>query len=248
MDHPQRQTLMLSQRNFMSRIDTTLVPFLLLIVGAGMTIFNSSAAVCCGQDDRFARWEEDIARFEQQTSDSPVQPGGVVFVGSSSIRRWKLDEAFPGQSYTNRGFGGSTIADSTHFAERFIFPLQPAKIVLYAGDNDIAAGKNSKQVVEDFNAFVAKVRKELPGVTIIFVAIKPSLKRWELYPEMAKANAAIAERCQKDDHLIYADIATPMIGDQEQPGKDLFDDDLLHLSDKGYAIWNQVVGQAIAEQ
>lgn len=229
----------------MSRLNTNFVPFLLLIVGAGQAICNSGTAFCLGQEDRFARWEEDIARFEKQTSDSPVQPGGVVFVGSSSIRMWKLDQAFPGQGYINRGFGGSTIADSTHFAERFIFPLRPAKIVLYAGDNDIAGGKNSKQVVEDFDAFVAKIRKELPDVKIIFVAIKPSLKRWELYPEMAKANAAIAQRCQKDDHLIYADIATPMIGDQEQPGKDLFAKDLLHLSDKGYEIWNQVVGQAI---
>lgn len=229
----------------MNRIGHTLTLILLLVGCFNAHLHTSGLANCLGQEDRFARWEGDIARFEKLTAESPVKPGGIVFVGSSSIRLWKLDQSFPGKGYVNRGFGGSTIADSTHFAERFILPLQPKKIVLYAGDNDIAGGKNSKQVVDDFHAFVAKIRNGLPGVTIIFVAIKPSLKRWELYPEMAKANQAIAELCEKDAHLIYADIATPMIGDQEKPAEDLFAKDLLHLSDKGYTIWNEVVGRAI---
>lgn len=222
---------------------------ILLLAGCLSPHFRSAGApTCMGQEDRFARWEDDIARFEKLTAESPVKPGGVVFVGSSSIRRWKLEQAFPGKGYVNRGFGGSTLADSTHFAERFILPLQPKQIVLYAGDNDISQGKNATEVVDDFNAFVTRVREGLPDVTIIFIAIKPSLKRWDLYPVMADANKSIAELCKDDDRLVYADIATPMIGNQEKPAEDLFVKDLLHLSDKGYKIWDQVVGQALDSQ
>ena len=130
------------------------------------------------QTDPFDRWEDDIKRCERLTRELPVDSGGVVFVGSSSIRKWKLDQFFPNKGYLNRGFGGSTIADSTHFAERFIKPLKPSKIVIYAGDNDIKHGKSAEQVVQDFKAFVEMVQQLVPGVEVIFISIKPSLKRW----------------------------------------------------------------------
>ena len=192
-------------------------------------------------EDPFDRWEDDIKRFERLTLEAQVDSGGVVFVGSSSIRKWKLDQFFPNKGYLNRGFGGSTIADSTHFSERFIEPLKPSKIVLYAGDNDINQGKSAEQVVQDFKAFVKKVQQLVPGVEVIFISIKPSLKRWELYPEMSKANASIAELCKINDQLKFADIATPMIGNNPQPAESLFVKDQLHLSDKGYEIWTRVL-------
>jgi lysophospholipase L1-like esterase len=35
------------------------------------------------------RWEKEIAALEAADREKPPQPGGVVFVGSSSIRLWK---------------------------------------------------------------------------------------------------------------------------------------------------------------
>ena len=80
----------------------------------------------------------------------------------------------------NRGFGGSQIADSVHFAERIIVPYRPRTIVFYAGDNDLASGKTPEQVLADFKAFVSKVRASSPEAEIIYVGIKPSIKRWNL--------------------------------------------------------------------
>ena len=69
-----------------------------------------------------------------------------MFLGSSSIRFWDLERwfpasRFPGLRATNRGFGGSQIADSLHYLDRIVWPHRPSTIVFYAGDNDIAAGK-----------------------------------------------------------------------------------------------------------
>ena len=47
-------------------------------------------------------------------------------------------------------------------------------VVLYAGDNDLAAGKTPQQVIEDYKAFVARVRRDLPKAKIAFISIKPS--------------------------------------------------------------------------
>ena len=56
------------------------------------------------------RWEKDISKFEASDKKTPVEPGGVLFLGSSSIRMWKLEQSFPKKRYLNRGFGGSEIS------------------------------------------------------------------------------------------------------------------------------------------
>ena len=91
---------------------------------------------------KFAKWEKEIAAFEAADQKQPPPKGGIVFVGSSSIRLWDVKKSFPGLPVINRGFGGSQIEDSTHFAERIVFPYEPCAVVFYAGDNDIASGKS----------------------------------------------------------------------------------------------------------
>ena len=45
--------------------------------------------------DAADRWEAAIRKFEEADRKSPPAPGQVVFIGSSSIRLWKLAESFP---------------------------------------------------------------------------------------------------------------------------------------------------------
>jgi lysophospholipase L1-like esterase len=187
------------------------------------------------------RWESTIAKFEEQDKANPPAKGGVLFVGSSSIRLWRLDESFPDLGAINRGFGGSEIADSTHFAKRIILKHEPRQIFLYAGDNDIARGKSAETVTDDFRKFVNVVRQDLPQTRLVFIAIKPSIKRWALADENAKANAAILKICQQDDLLGYADIWKPMLGQDGKPRPELFAKDGLHLNGKGYELWTAIV-------
>jgi hypothetical protein len=93
-----------------------------------------------------AEW---VAEIERLTAGDGAQPpaGGVVFVGSSSIRLWStLAEDFPGVPIINRGFGGSELPDSVHFADRIVMPYRPRAVVLYAGQNDLWAGKSPSAV------------------------------------------------------------------------------------------------------
>ncbi len=103
------------------------------------------------------RWESAIRDFEAKDRAQPPAQGGAVFVGSSSIRLWDLAKSFPGRRAINRGFGGSQLADAVRYADRIVIPYAPAVVVLYAGDNDLAAGKSPEQVSGDFRQFAAKV-------------------------------------------------------------------------------------------
>lgn len=187
------------------------------------------------------RWEKDISKFEASDKKTPVEPGGVLFLGSSSIRMWKLEQSFPKKRYLNRGFGGSEISDSNYFFDRLVKPYMPSKIVFYAGDNDISKKKSPEVVLADFKTFAKKTKRILPNTKIIFVAIKPSLSRWKLVGKMRKANQLIADFANENPNVVFADIDTPMIGKDKRPMKELFVEDGLHLSDKGYEIWTSVV-------
>jgi lysophospholipase L1-like esterase len=189
------------------------------------------------------RWEPEIQTFEEADRQHPPKPGSILFIGSSSIRLWRsLAQDFPSVQVINRGFGGSEIADSTAFAARIIVPYRPSMIVLYAGDNDLANGRIPKQVLDDFEAFVARVRKDLPKVRIAFISIKPSLARAHLTEKMREANAGIRAYAARQEGVTYIDVFTPMMSQDGKVRGELFVEDGLHLNRAGYELWRSVVG------
>ncbi len=213
------------------------------IISCSTVLSTTSTARTLSANEKspFARWEKSIAAFEAQDKKQPPPRNAILFVGSSSIRLWKLNDSFPKLDVINRGFGGSEIADSTHFADRIILKHAPRTVVLYAGDNDIAKGKSPEQVSKDFAQFVKTIHAKLPKTKIAFLAIKPSIKRWNLVGKMKAANASIQTQCQQDDRLVYVDIFKPMLDDDGKPRPELFAKDGLHLNAAGYQLWTQVV-------
>ncbi|MEM6916329.1 MAG: GDSL-type esterase/lipase family protein [Verrucomicrobiota bacterium] len=194
------------------------------------------------------KWEPDIARFEARDLESPPVKDAWLFVGSSSIRKWDLTSSWPDQETINNGFGGSTLADSIHFFDRLFLPYQPEVILIYAGDNDINRGLTAKEVAKDFETLAASISASFPGVPIVFLAIKPSEKRWELWPKMRHANELVAEKCALKENWFFADTATPMLeGSESAPDSSWFVEDGLHLSDEGYSEWTQIVNMTLRE-
>ena len=188
------------------------------------------------------RWAATIDKFTAADATNPPARNGVVFVGSSSIVKWaSLAEDFPGLKVINRGFGGSQLEDSVYYADRVVIPYRPRTVVLYAGDNDLSAGKSPESVFADFKAFVAKVHAALPETRIVYIAIKPSPSRWKLKDKVVQTNRLIADECARDRRLSFADIYTPMLDAKGEPRPELFVKDMLHLNAAGYAVWTPVV-------
>ncbi len=187
------------------------------------------------------RWETAIRAFEAEDQKAFPPKGGIVFVGSSSIRLWDVEKSFPGLGVLNRGFGGSQLADAVQYADRIVTPYQPRTVVLYAGDNDLAAGKSPQQILEDYRQFVAKVHTKLPDARIIYLGIKPSLKRWKLIDKVRATNALIRDDAARDPRLVFVDVEKPMLGPDGRPRPELFLPDGLHLNAKGYELWTALL-------
>ena len=184
------------------------------------------------------RWEKAIQQFEESDRETPPPQGAVLFLGSSSIRMWKLERSFPGLAALNRGFGGSTIADVNHFFDRLVPPCAPKTIVFYSGDNDIASGKAPEDVVADFKQFRERLAKALPETRLIVLPIKPSTARWALFGKMRTVNEAIARLAEDDPKLTVIDCNGAMLGDDGKPRRDYLLRDGLHMNEAGYAVWN----------
>ena len=188
----------------------------------------------------------EIEAFERADQTNPPPQNAVLFVGSSSIRLWKtLKEDFPDLPVINRGFGGSQVADSVRYADRIVLPYRPSAVVLYAGDNDLAAGKSPQQVAADVRAFAAKVHAAQPDVPILYLAIKPSVARWKLIDKIRQANALVEQFAIEDDHVDYVDVFTPTLTPDAQPRPDLLIADGLHLNAVGYKLWTPIVREHI---
>ena len=195
--------------------------------------------------DPFAKWEKNIAAIEKRLAAAPPKPGGVFFAGSSSIVQWDLNKSFPDGGYVNVGFGGSVIADNTHFAPRIVTPHKPGTIVFYAGDNDIGRGGKPEQVLADFKAFVAVVRKDNPTCRVLFISVKPSLARWKQFETQKKANALVREFCESEKGLVFVDVVPLMLGEDGKPMPELFVKDGLHMTPKGYELWTAELKKAL---
>jgi lysophospholipase L1-like esterase len=147
----------------------------------------------------------------------------------------------------NRGFGGSEMADSAHFADRIVLPYEPRFIVVYAGGNDISAHKTAEQVCDAFKAFVAKVREQQPEVPIAYISIAGNPARWAQVEEVKKANALIEAFTKEQPNLKFIDVFHAMLGEDGLPRPEIFSADQLHMNAEGYKLWTEIVGQFLPE-
>lgn len=192
------------------------------------------------------KWTEAINKCTAADKTNPPPRDAVVFVGSSSIVKWaSLEKDFPEHKVINRGFGGSELYDSVYYADRIIIPYAPRTVVVYAGDNDLKAGKTPEKVFADFKALVAKIHAALPKTRIVYIAVKPSPSRWNIKDLGLKTNALIATECAKDPRLRFADIWAPMLNVKGEPRPELFVKDMLHMSPAGYEVWKPVVAATL---
>jgi lysophospholipase L1-like esterase len=188
------------------------------------------------------KWETEIAAFEATDRTNPPPAHALLFVGSSTIRLWStLATDFPDQPVINRGFGGSEVADSTHFAGRIIFPYAPKAIFFRAGGNDIAAGGSPAAVFEDFKDFVAVVHAKLPDTDIYFISWNPTPSRWQNRDKEKIFNDLVKNFTTATPHLKYIEAADFVLGADGKPRPELFRADQLHFNAAGYKLLAQQV-------
>jgi lysophospholipase L1-like esterase len=183
------------------------------------------------------RYEKELAAFDAADRVAPPPQNAVVFVGSSSIQQWDLAKAFPEIRTINRGIIGSELGDAVRLVDRLVLAYAPRIVVVYAGDNDVAGGRTSEEVVVQAERLATRIHARLPQTRIVFIGLKPSPLRWLQVDRMRITNAMLRTLCERDDRLAFVDVDGAMLGWDERPRKELFVADGLHMTPEGYQIW-----------
>lgn len=186
----------------------------------------------------------DIQRFKKTDSTQQPAKNGILFVGSSSFTKWTdVQQYFPAYPIINRGFGGSSLPDVIRYADDIIFPYQPKQVVVYCGDNDLAASDtvSAATVTARFQQLFQLIRSRMPEVEIAYVSIKPSPSRARLMPKMIEANKQIRAFLRTQKHAAFIDVFKPMLNKNGQPREELFIEDRLHMNATGYTIWQKAI-------
>jgi lysophospholipase L1-like esterase len=188
-------------------------------------------------------WKE-IQAFKKQDSISFPPQHSILFVGSSSFTNWKdVQQYFPAYKIINRGFGGSSLSDVIRYEQDIIFPYQPKQIVIYCGENDIANSDSvtGEMVFTRFKKLFTDIRKNLRGIPVVYVSIKPSPSRWHIRDRMMKGNELIKKYLSKRKKAKFISVWENMLGPDGKPIDEIFIADKLHMNAKGYAIWQKLI-------
>ncbi len=186
----------------------------------------------------------EINQFKKIDSLTMPPANAILFTGSSSFRIWdNLQADFPNHTIINRAFGGSTLPDVIYYADEVIFKYHPKQIFLYCGDNDFAADEKltGKDVFKRFKTLFKIIRKKLPEVSFVYVAIKPSPSRQQLMPKMAETNKLIKKYLATQKNTGFVDVYSPMLNAAGSPRPELFQKDRLHMNAEGYKIWQKLI-------
>jgi lysophospholipase L1-like esterase len=183
-------------------------------------------------------WTDKVLQLTSNDAKMPVSRDTVLFIGSSSIEYWgTLVEDFPGIMSLERGIAGSGSGDALFLADWIVTPYHPRIVVVYTGENDIAAGVSPETVRDDIRGFRKKIHGALPETRIIYLSIKQSPARRVFREQILSTNRLIAADCASDPQCTFLDVATALLDSKGRPRLELYREDHLHLSRKGYAMW-----------
>jgi lysophospholipase L1-like esterase len=232
---------------------------------ANCCLLNTAAMLA----EQLQDWNQ-LSRYHDANKElmkRPVEPGRVVFIGDSITDGYRLDEAFPGQPYVNRGISGQTTAQMLVRFYPDVIALKPAAVVIFAGTNDIARN-NGPQTFEmvQHNIMAMTELAQLHGVKVILSALTPINDRTIIpaggrgggptpRPRIQSAQRPPADllkfnswlkRYAAEKGAVYADYYTATV-DAQGFLRDGYTNDGLHPNAQGYTLMTPVASAAIAE-
>jgi lysophospholipase L1-like esterase len=191
--------------------------------------------------DGFARFAPEIEAFARQGAGKAAIDDDALFVGSSSIRLWNVAGSFPEIDAVNRGFGGATTPDVLHYYRQVIAGCQPETVIVYVGENDIAAGRSPDLVAADVLTLLGKIRTDFPHARIAYLSMKHSPLREDLWDKMAAVNATVKARANASGGFDFLDVSRSLLAVDGTPDKQFYTVDGLHMNAQGYARWTAIV-------
>lgn len=189
-------------------------------------------------------WEPEIQKLEAKDKIEKDPENAVLFIGSSSVRLWKnIEKDMDPYPVIQRGYGGAKFTDLIVFTKRIVEPHKFRAVAIFVA-NDISGSKDDKtprEVLGLFKGVEKIIRKKNKNQPIFFIAITPTMSRWQVWPQIREANALIESYCKTKKNLFFINTEAAYLGADGKPIDEYFISDKLHQTQKGYDVWAKAI-------
>ena len=168
-------------------------------------------------------------------------------LGNSITERMPWAELLNDLNIKNRGIGGDK-TEGILFRLKDITEGKPKKIFLMIGINDLIARRDPDMIMINYIKIIETIQSESSDTRIIIQSVLPNNKSFEHFvqsSEINKLNKLISEYALKNNidyinlHDSFADKNSEMMDNLVTDG--------LHINEKGYLLWKDLIIDKIYE-
>ena len=176
-------------------------------------------------------------RLDTFMKDEDYKKGGTVFIGDSITQRFPIKEAFEGKNVINRGIGGDRIMGVAERLDVCIKDLEPSKIYLMIGINDINwAFSSIEDLAKQYNILLKDLQYTAPKADITVFSVLPMTHKFAVKNNLVlELNEKIITLVKKYN-MKYFDLY-PFFADKNGELRESLTTEGLHLSKEGYLTW-----------
>lgn len=245
------------QRKKISILNLVLIASTVLLSGAVITLsvllagqINTSNTPQEEENFFQAYYNNKVSAFDVENYN--CSKGQIVFIGDSITDLYHLDDYYADldKATYNRGIGGDTTDGVYRRLETSLYQIEPSKIVLMIGINDINTGKEKDEIVNNYQRIVDDIKVHLPSANLLTMSICPMNDDVPGYINLDKATATIKsineeiKNTSESRGYQYFDLFS-LLSDENSHLKKEYSSDGIHLNEAGFAVWTNLVKPAL---
>jgi lysophospholipase L1-like esterase len=174
----------------------------------------------------------------------PKDPEAIVFLGDSHTEHFYLEELLQQPHLKNRGISGDRVK---RMLERLdpICAMQPKKIFIQGGINDLGTGASKEQVMENYQLLIEKLHNETPQTEIFIQSIFPTVLKSEstycnpkVNQDIRTINNYLKTNASKKGYTYIEIYDSLVLNGTLNP---MYSFDGIHLTPEGYFVWAKIV-------
>lgn len=162
--------------------------------------------------NNFLEYKKDLIK-KYKMCNKHIRKGQILFVGSSLMEQFPIEE----MQYTlelnrviyNRGVGGITTSELLTMMDVCIFDLEPSKIFINIGSNDISGGlDNGKKEIflENYNEILSQIKLKLPKCEVYVMAYYPVNEKEDFGLDLENQKGMFASRNNANIRIVNEEV------------------------------------------
>ena len=204
-------------------------------------------AVSARKKEEPSYFDRKCAAFELENAH--LSKGQIVFIGDSITDFYPLDDFYADLplSVYNRGIARDKTGGVLSRLETSVLALEPSKISLLIGINDINGGVPEEKILSNYGEILDRIAARLPNAEVFCISVLPMNSDVASFKiDLETGTARVKSLNEKLRPLVEGRGYTfvnlfPLLADANDHLIEAYSADGLHPSAAGYAVWTSAL-------